>query len=212
MKQYLALIMLSAALVSPVAHSAEGPWMLRVRAVNLDLAGESAAIPALGVPGDAIQVSSRTIPEMDFSYFLTRNLVAELILTYPQKHDVDVTASVLGEFKAGTFKHLPPTLTLQYHFLPEAQVRPYLGAGLNYTKISAVSLSVPGVTGLHLDGDSIGGALQAGIDVKLADNLYLNFDIKKIYIRSDVRNDAGARLSEVKLDPLAIGIGLGWRF
>ncbi len=212
MKQYLALAMLTAALASSAAHSAEGPWMVRVRAVNLDMAGESAAIPALGVPGDAIQVSSRMIPELDVSYFLTKNLVAELILTYPQKHDVDVTASVLGGFKAGAFKHLPPTLTLQYHFLPEAQVRPYLGAGLNYTKISAVRLSVPGVTGLHLDGDSIGGALQAGIDVKLADNLYLNLDIKKIYISSDVRNDAGARLSEVKLDPLAIGFGLGWRF
>lgn len=212
MKHQLALVLATAALASTAAHAAEGSWMVQARAVNLDMANESAAIPALAVPNDAIQVSNKTIPEVDVSYFVTKNLAAELILTYPQKHDVNVTGSALGPFKAGTFKHLPPTLTLQYHFMPDAQFRPYVGAGINYTKISGVSLAVPGVTGLRLDSDSVGGALQLGCDVKVAENVYVNFDIKKIYIRSDVRSTAGAKLSEVKLDPLAVGVGIGWRF
>ncbi len=213
MKRNLEILLACAAMgLAPLAAAEGGSMMVRVRAVTLDMSNRSEAIPALAVPGDAIQVSNKLIPEVDFTYFFTRNLAAELILTYPQKHDVNVTGSAVGSFRAGSFKHLPPTLTLQYHFLPEGQYRPYVGAGVNYTKISAVSLAVPGVTPLQLENDSWGGALQAGIDVKLTDTMYLNFDIKKIYIRSDLMNGAGAKVSHLKLDPLAIGIGLGWRF
>ncbi|SMB27623.1 Uncharacterized outer-membrane protein y4mB [Sterolibacterium denitrificans] len=212
MKQHLALATLLLAMASPAVHAADGPWMVRVRAVNLDMANDSASIPALGVPSDAIQASSKVIPEVDISYFMTQNIAAELILTYPQKHDVNVTASALGPFKAGSFKHLPPTLLLQYHFMPDAAFGPYVGAGINYTRVSGVNLAVPGVTGLHLDRDSVGAALQIGFDFKLSDNMYLNVDLKKIYIQSDIRTDAGVKVSEVKLDPLAIGVGIGWRF
>lgn len=215
MKQHFALATLATLLLtmaSPAVHAADGAWMVRARAVNLDMANESAAIPALAVPADAIQASSKVIPEVDISYFMTQRIAAELILSYPQKHDINVTGSALGPFKAGSFKHLPPTLLLQYHFMPDATFRPYVGAGINYTRISGVNLAVPGVTGLHLDRDSVGGALQIGFDFKIADDMYLNFDIKKIYIRSDIRSDAGVKVSEVKLDPLAIGVGIGWRF
>lgn len=212
MKRLLALTITSAALVAPSAFAADGSWMVRARAVNLDMANKSDAIPALAVPSDAIRASDKTIPEIDISYFITQNIAAELILTVPQKHTVTVTQSAIGPFTAGTFKHLPPTLTLQYHFLPDGQFRPYVGAGVNYTRISSVGLAVPGVTTLHLENDSWGGALQAGFDVKLGNNLFLNLDVKKIYINTDIKNGAGTKLSHLKLDPLAIGIGLGWRF
>lgn len=209
----LALAMIGASLLgSGVAFAEKGDWLLRVRAVNLDMENQSDAIPALAVPADAIQVSDKLIPEVDISYFFTRNIAAELVLTIPQKHDVDVTASAVGGFRAGSFKHLPPTLTLQYHFLPDGQFRPYVGAGINYTRISGVSLAVPGVTTLQLEDDSIGGALQAGVDIALGKNLVLNLDVKKIYIDSDLKDGTGAKVSHLKLDPLAIGIGLGWKF
>ena len=182
--------------------------MVRVRAVNLDPANDSDAIPALGVPSDAIHVEDKVIPEIDFTYFLTRNIAAELVLTYPQKHDVTLAGT-----KIGSFKHLPPTLTLQYHFQPDAQFRPYVGAGVNYTRLSSVNLAVPGVGELDLENDSIGGALQAGFDVKLNQNWFFNVDIKKVWISSDVTLKAtGAKVSAVNVDPVLIGIGLGYRF
>jgi len=195
-----------------VAQTQEGNWMVRARAVNLDTANKSSAIPLLAVPSNDIHVSSKTIPEVDISYFLTKNIAAELILTVPQKHSVHVQNSAIGAFKAGTFKHLPPTLTLQYHFLPDGQFRPYVGAGINYTIISNDHLAVPGVTKLHLENDSWGAALQAGFDVKLGKDIFLNFDVKKIYIRSDVISPTLGKVSSVKVDPLAVGLGLGWRF
>ncbi|MBA3904646.1 MAG: hypothetical protein C0522_13410 [Rhodocyclaceae bacterium] len=178
----------------------EGQWMVRARAVNLDMANKSEPVGGVGA-SDRISVSDKTIPEVDISYFLTKNIAAELILTVPQKQDV-----LLDGAKVGTFKHLPPTLTVQYHFLPDGQFRPYVGAGINYTRISSVNLG-----GLYLENDSWGPALQAGLDVKLGQNLFLNLDVKKIYIRSDVLA-GGTKVSAVKLDPLAVGIGLGWRF
>ena len=92
-------------------------------------------------------------------------------------------------------------------------MRPYVGAGINYTRISSVSLNVPGVGALDLDSSSIGAALQVGMDIKLADKIFLNIDVKKIYINSDVMLKAtGAKVSAVTLDPIAIGVGIGYRF
>lgn len=160
MKKLFGLSILAAAVwgstAATTALAEEGRFMVRVRAVNLDPANDSDAIPALGVPSDAIEVEDRVIPEIDFTYFLTKNIAAELVLTYPQKHDVSLSGT-----KIGSFKHLPPTLTLQYHFQPDAQFRPYVGAGVNYTRLSSVNLAVPGVGELDLENDSIGGALKS---------------------------------------------------
>lgn len=204
----LAMSVLAATVAMGTAQADEGSWMVRARAVNLSMANKSDAIGSLSVPADAIEVSDKTIPEVDITYFFTKNIAAELILTIPQEHDVTLSGT-----KIGTFKHLPPTLTAQYHFLPDGIVRPYVGAGINYTRISSVSLNVPGVGALDLDSSSIGAALQVGMDIKLADKIFLNIDVKKIYINSDVMLKAtGAKVSAVTLDPIAIGVGIGYRF
>jgi outer membrane protein len=203
-----AALMMSAALCSAsIAFADEGtekPWLVRVRAVNLHTADQSDAGSGalVGLPADAIHVSDKTIPEVDISYFFTKNIATELILTYPQKHDVTVSGTNIG-----SFKHLPPTLTLQYHFQPEKAFKPYVGAGLNYTRISNVDLA----SNLDLSRNSFGPAVQAGFDFEISKNVYLNVDVKKTYIRADV-NLNGSKVSEVKVDPLLIGVGIGWRF
>lgn len=107
----------------------------------------------------------------------------------------------------GTLKHLPPTLTAQYHFLPTGTLRPYVGAGINYTNFSSVDL--PG--SFNVKRGSFGWALQAGVDVKLTDKLFLNVDVKKVQIHADVTN-AGAAVGTLKVDPVLVGIGIGYRF
>jgi outer membrane protein len=177
-----------------------------LRAVNIDTADKSDAIPSLSVPEDAITVSSKVIPEIDISYFFTKNIAAELVLTIPQKHDVEV-----GGTKIGTFKHLPPTLSAQYHFMPDQTFRPYAGIGINYTIISSVDLNVPGVGTLDLERRSVGLAYGAGFDYAIAKDLVLNFDVKKLQLRADVKA-GNTKVSEVRIDPLLIGVGIGKRF
>lgn len=202
MKTLASLTLLAAALAAP-SLKAEGPWMVRLRAVSLQPANKSDAAP--GIPADAIHVSNKTIPEVDFSYFFTKNLSAELILTVPQEHDVTLNGT-----KIGTFKHLPPTLTAQWHFLPGQTVNPYVGAGLNLTLISDVKLASGA---LDLDKSSIGAAVQAGVDFKVASNCYINLDIKYVQLKSDVKVAAtGAKVTTVKVDPMLYGVGVGYRF
>jgi outer membrane protein len=213
MKAVIVSAALTAAFPAVAQQSAtEGNWMVRVRAVHVDTANKSSAIGALAVPSDAIHVENKTIPELDISYFFTKNFAAELILTVPQKHDVKVTSSAIGAFNAGSFYLLPPTLTAQWHFNPEGTFRPYVGAGVTYSRYSSDQLSVPGVAKLHLDNDYWGPAIQAGFDVKISNQLFLNLDVKKAYVRSDLEADGLGKVSRVKVDPLLVGVGIGYRF
>lgn len=184
------------------AQEAQSPWLVRVRAVDLSPENKSDQVNGAGA-SDRITINEKVIPEIDISYFFTPNIAAELVLTYPQKQDVRLDGT-----KIGTFKHLPPTLLLQYHFMPEAAFSPYVGAGINYTRISGVDLA----NGLQLDSSSVGGALQIGADYKINKNWLINFDIKKVQISSDVKTASGAKISSVKIDPWLIGVGVGYRF
>jgi outer membrane protein len=175
----------------------ESPWLVRARAVNVaSLDNNSTSI-------NDVAVKDKTIPEVDVTYFFNKNVAAELILTVPQQMTVSAGANV------GTFKALPPTLTVQYHFTNFNGYKPYVGAGLNYTKITHQNLGTNGSLGLS--DHSTGLALQAGVDVPVTKQVSLNFDIKKVQIKTDVYS-AGASAGTLKLDPTLIGVGVGYRF
>lgn len=179
-----------------MAQQAEGPWMVRARAAFLQSAnGDSAGL--------GTTINDKWLPELDISYFFTKNVAAELILTVPQQHNVAIRT--LGGH-VGTLKHLPPTLTLQYHF-DASGFRPYVGAGVNFTAFSDVE-----IPGYDVNRKSWGGAFQVGVDVPIAKNTYLNFDLKKLYIATDINTAAGAKATTFSIDPLLFGIGVGWRF
>ena len=189
----LALVSASAAFAQATP---EGPWQVRVRALHLNSANHDSTSLDLGI-------NNKWMPEIDISYFFTPHIAAELVLTVPQKHDLRAGGSQIG-----TLRHLPPTLTVQYHFAPTAAVRPYVGAGVNYTRFSSVHLPA----GVGIDKNSFGAALQLGVDIPLPyKNLSLNFDVKKVYIKTDV-SAAGAKIGQFKVDPVLFGVGLGWRF
>jgi len=214
MKTSALLTLLAVAVVGTGLKAAdEGPWMVRVRAVNIQPANNSDAYAPLGIPSNGIHVSSKTIPEIDFSYFFTPNLSAELILTYPQSHDVTVTSTALkvSGYNIGSFKELPPTLTAQWHFLPGQMVNPYVGVGLNLTLLSSVNLNVPTVGALTLDSSSVGIAGQVGVDIKVAPQWYVNVDVKYVGISSDVKFN-GTKISTVNVNPMLYGVGVGYTF
>lgn len=201
-KLVLALSLASVGFISAEAIAQDSPWLVRARVVNIDTANKSDQVGGVGAE-DRITVGKKTIPEIDISYFFSPNVSAELILTYPQKHDVYLDGNNIG-----TFKHLPPTLSAQYHFTPNSNINPYLGVGVNYTNISKVNLL--GGKG-SLESSSFGLSVQAGVDFAIDKNWSLNLDVKKVQIRSDVKI-AGAKASAVKVDPLLIGVGVGYRF
>ncbi|MCH8854863.1 MAG: OmpW family protein [Proteobacteria bacterium] len=204
MKLSTAVLALSAALATlaaPAARADEGPWLMRVRALNLNSANKDST-------GLGLSINNKTFPEVDFSYFFAPNLAAELILTYPQKHTLYSNGSEIG-----SLKHLPPTLTLQYHFNPTGTVRPYIGAGVNYTNFSGVSFSPAVQTALQpsLKSSSWGAAIQVGADLEISKGIYLNFDLKKVSLGTTVYSN-GASAGKFKVDPTLASVGLGGRF
>lgn len=175
--------------------SGESPWMVRVRSVHLDSSNKDST--PLG-----LSINNKTFGEVDVTYFMSRNLAAELVLTTPQKQTVYANGSEIG-----SFKHLPPSLLLQYHFTDLQGVKPYVGAGINYTHFSDVALPA----GVSLDSHSWGWAFQAGLDIPLDRNWSINLDVKKAYIRTDVYS-AGSSIGRLRVDPILYAVGLGYRF
>ena len=190
----LALAAASLASSAALAQAQEGPWMVRARAVSL------ASANADSTPLN-LSVNDIVLPEVDFSYFFNSHIAAELVLTVPQQHDLRASGG-----KIGTITHLPPTLLLQYHF-DAFGVKPYVGAGINYTKFTNYDLPA----GVTIDSSSTGAALQLGVDVPLSSGLYLNVDVKKVLIGTNVYSN-GTSLGNFKVDPLLLGVGVGWRF
>lgn len=196
-KLSLTLLALAAAAVAPAVNAqAAGDLVARARLVYIDPANKD------DIAGLDVTVNSKVIPEVDFTYYFTPNFAAELILTYPQKHDVKANGT-----KVGTLKHLPPTLTAQYHFTGMGAFKPYVGAGINYTRFMSVDLPA----GLSIDKNSFGAAVQAGMDFALDKQLSLNVDVKKVMIRTDL-SAGGTNLGTIKVDPWLIGVGVGYKF
>lgn len=188
--------LLALALVATLPASAMADnWMMRVRAIDIrpDV-GTSPTVPHL-------DVSDEWVPEVDFTYFVTPNVGVELILG-TARHEVTLNNQSLGKLN-----HLPPTLTLQYHFQPTPSIKPYVGAGVNYTRFYNIDLA----PGLSIDKNSFGGALQAGVDIAVTKNGYINLDVKKIWIDTDVEAN-GAKLTRLDIDPVVWGLGYGFRF
>jgi outer membrane protein len=197
----LALGLMAALSFNAIAQ--ESPWMVRVRATNLNWDnGQTSTVQALDV-----NAKNKTIPEFDITYFFNKNIAAELVLTYPQK--VDVRAGALGNAKIAEVKALPPTLLLQYHFTDFGPLKPYVGAGVNYTRFSSYK-NEPGVD-TSIDKSSVGLAAQIGADYMLTKNWGINLDVKYINIKTEVYS-AGTHIGNLDLSPIATSVGVTYKF
>lgn len=210
MKSKLKIVCLSAALLfcnSAIASAKDvnNDWIIRGRAlfVKTDTSSKVSTL------GGHVAASSDQIPELDITRFITPNIAAELVLATSQ-HDMSLKGSALGD-KAGlgSVRLLPPTLTLQYHANPTGTFRPYVGAGLNYTFFYGEKTG--GAATSMKYQDHLGYALQVGLDYMLNDNVGINFDIKKIFLKTNVQVN-NAYTAQVRLDPWFIGTGISYHF
>ncbi len=148
-----------------------------------------------------VRLDDAVIPELDLEYFFTKNFSTEVILG-ASHHDVRLNGSV-----AGSTWLLPPTLTLKYHPLPKETVSPYVGAGINFTLPFSSVLS--GVNDFKIE-NSVNWAAQAGVDVKIKDNMFFNIDYK--YVAIDTRARIGGVKYDLDINPHLFGVGVGYRF
>ena len=192
------LLVICPAIAAQAAPQA-GDWMLRARALGVIPQEDS----TLSI-GGSVKVDNSVVPELDLTYFFTPNIAAELIAAITP-HDVRTNGGV----DAGGAWLLPPTLTLQYHFTQLSDLKPYIGAGVNYTHFFSEDAGV--LNSVSYD-DSFGAALQAGLDIPLKDNWYFNVDVKKVFISTTAKFSPSGIRADVDIDPWLVGVGIGYRF
>ncbi|UZW57179.1 OmpW family protein [Sphingobium sp. JS3065] len=205
------------ALAGP-AQAAQGDVLVRLRGIMVAPNEKSGSVlPAF--PGEKVKVDNSVMPEVDITYMATDHIGFELIAA-TTKHSASGRSGATGGIgRLASIWVLPPTLTAQYHFLPEGKIRPYVGAGVNYTlfyneKASGALEGAVGATRVHMS-DSFGWAGQVGVDIDLNERMFLNFDVKYIDIDTTARlSTAGAGVQRVKLelDPFVFGVGVGMKF
>ncbi|CAB3699324.1 OmpW/AlkL family protein [Paraburkholderia rhynchosiae] len=201
--------LLCAVALAPQAHAASddamtgihaGDVLVRLRAIsivpNVDTSGTMSALN--------VSVNNAIVPELDLTYMIRDYLGVELILG-TSRHQLTSSIGALGGVNV-----LPPTLLLQYHFNHAGRVRPYVGAGLNYTLFYDNGLHAGGQP-VSITNHSFGPALQAGVDVQVTKSLFVNADIKKIWMHTDA-SLRGEALGRVSIDPVVVGLGVGMRF
>ena len=203
----------------------QGDWIVRGRGIVISPNDSSGLVSAGGaaIPGTGVNVDSQAVPELDVTYMLYKHWGVEVIAGIA-KHNVDFktgapVAGLTNGLKLFDSWVLPPTVTLQYHFLPDNNIRPYIGAGINYTAFLGNNASnqleaLVGPVDVNMDS-SWGFALQAGMDIDIRDNWFVNLDVKYIDISSTatlLTGPLGRLRVNVDVDPVVFGAGIGYRF
>ncbi len=217
MKKFLlATSLLAGMAVAPMAFAqsadapvgkAAGSFMVRGRIIGVMPLNSSSSISVIG---GKVETSNTPAPEVDFSYFLTDNVALELIAA-TTKHDMYAVNSALGgRTKVGSTWVLPPTLLLQYHFMPKERFSPYVGVGLNVSFFYGTSAAA-GINQVAMK-NNVGAAIQAGFDYNFSGRWFANFDVKQIFVNTTASINGGAIQAKTALNPLVIGAGIGYRF
>jgi outer membrane protein len=225
-RRLLPLALLGATMLSTAAMAADlpkrasvaaepvavwNPWMVRVRGLFV-MPNDDSRVFAGGarVPGGRTDISNTVVPELDITYFFTPNFAAELILgTTP--HSAKGAGTLAAAGKLGSVWLLPPTLTLQYHFTGLGNIKPYVGAGVNYTIMYGEKDKA--LRAFKVSSE-FGLALQAGVDIMLDRHWGLNFDVKKLFLRPEAKGFLGVTPVKAKLDldPWLFGVGVTYKF
>ena len=191
-------LVLSMGLANTAIAFEPGDWLVRAGASVVDPKSDNS---------DIVSVDSATSFTFNFTYMMTDIWGVELLAAYPFEHDI----SLLDGTQVATTKQLPPTVSIQYHFMPTSKFQPYIGVGINYTNFFSEKTMGP-LEGTDLSlGDSWGFAGQIGFDVMIGENWFLNVDGRYMNIETKAKLD-GISLGTVKIDPMVYGANIGFRF
>jgi len=238
MKKSLLVLALLSAFAPVLAQAEAGDVVVRLRAayVNPDeksklgsvSAGAGTTYSNLMGADSKLAVGNNTIPELDISYYFTKNIAAELILATGTRHGVSIvnnsaaapSGGALKDQYLGSVNILPPTLTAQWHFNPDQMIDPYVGAGVNYTHSFDRNLATTQVAAgkaIHIDQNMFGVVAQAGVDVNLGSGWLINADVKYVTMNTNVKLtlDNGAtwtKIDDLDINPWVFGVGIGKKF
>lgn len=191
------------AVVSPVAAQQAGDLTVGLGLANVNPKSDNGALAGGAVP---VSIGDNTRPQFTVEYFIRDNIGVELLAALPFKHSIKTNGTEIG-----TVKHLPPVVSLQYHFDATPQLKPFVGVGVNFTGFYDAESKGP-LTGADLRvKNSWGLAAHVGTDYWINERSALRADLRWIDIDADVTLD-GADVGEVEIDPVVAGISYVMKF
>lgn len=200
MKRLIMISLMAAGMAAQPALAQE--WFIRAGATMVDPASDNGDLA--GLPAN---INSNTQLGITFGYQLTPNVAFELLAATPFSHEV----SLQGLGTVVEFKQLPPTLNIQYIFMPEGKVSPYIGAGINYTMVYDVQ-AVGALAGENVSvGDSWGMDGQLGLRFNLSNGWDITTDIRYIGIDAGVELN-GVDIGTADVNPMVYSLMVGKRF
>jgi outer membrane protein len=202
----LGAVLCAAASTAPAVAHEQGDLLIRAGVSQVRPKSDNGSALSGSVNLD---VNNDVKPSISGTYMVTRNLGVDVLAAVPFRHDVYGSGAVNGQI--GSSKQLPPTVSLQWHFLPDRTVQPFVGLGVNYTRFFSTKAVGP-LAGNDLElTDSWGLAAQIGVDVKMNDRWFLNASLRYIKIDSDVKLN-GNKIGKADIDPWVPTIAIGYRF
>jgi len=188
---------------TPVLARQAGDWTFGLGAHVISPKSGNGSLAGGALDAD---VGDNWRPTITGEYFVRENWGIEVLASLPFQHDIE-----LNGVKAGSTQHLPPTVSLQYHFNGSGKVKPFIGAGVNYTIFFSQDTTGP-LAGADLDLDNSWGlAAHAGLDFAVGDKKWLRVDARWIDIDTDVKVN-GASVGTVNIDPMVYGAAFVWQF
>lgn len=201
MKTLISSAALAAVLATPAladdSFYAQGNWHFGVGFINVNPKSDNGTLA-----GNATTIGDDTQISLTAEYFIRDNLGIELLAATPFEHDITI-AGVGG----ATTKHLPPTLSLNYHIPTKGRITPFVGLGVNYTTFFEEQTALGT---LKLD-DSFGLAAQIGADWRLGDNGALRINVRYMDIDTDATL-GGTSIGTAEIDPVTVGVSYIHRF
>lgn len=189
---------------SAYAHEA-GDWLVRLGVTQISPKSDNGSVLNGAVDLD---VGSNIRPSFTIAYMATQHVGVELLGVLPYRHNIHGSG---GLGRIGATEQLPPTFSVQWHFLPDSTVQPYVGVGVNYTHFFDTDARGPlAGSDLKLE-DSWGIAGQLGVDIKLDDRWFVSADLRYIDISSEVKLD-GRHVGTARIDPWVTTVSVGYRF
>ena len=188
---------------SPALAQSAGSWTFGIGAHQVAPKSDNGTLTATPLGDLRMEVGNNARPTITAEYFIRDNLGLEVLAALPFQHDI----AVAGVGKVGSTKHLPPTVSLQYHF-GKGKVKPFVGLGVNYTRFFSTKAE-GAIAGANLDlSDSWGLAAHLGVDFKVGEKGAIRLDYRKVDIDTRVKLN-GANLgtkNTVNIDPSVYGI------
>lgn len=203
MKRQILVATMLVALGTPAFAQSQGEWTLGFGVAHVNPKSDNGTLAAGTVP---TSIGTSTRPSITFEYFIRDNLGVEVLAALPFKHSVKSNGTEIG-----TVKHLPPVVSLQYHFDTTPQFKPFVGVGVNFTGFWDSNAKGP-LAGSNLRvKNSWGLAAHLGADYWINEKSAIRADLRWIDINADVTLN-GTKIGSVDVDPVVTGISYIMKF